>query len=269
MFNGAKLLSATLGRVSPKYRTLGEWLQTYRQIIASRPISDKTKANRASALGHVERALGARPIGAIRPHEIAGMVQQLAATPQCAKRALFEARDVFNEAVSYGWIDRNPATSIKPPLVRIRLTLEQWRLIYQYATDHMPPWVPRMLLLALVTGQRRSDLCKMKFSDVWDGHLHIEQAKTGMRLALPLALRLMPSIPRWPICSMPVSITRRATNTSCARAPASRSSWPHSRPGSRRRERQSCRPLQRGCRARCTKSAPCPSASIASRASTP
>lgn len=193
MFNGAKLLSATLGRVSPKYRTLGEWLQTYRQIIASRPISDKTKANRSSALGHVERALGARPIGAIRPHEIAGMVQHLSATPQCAKRALFEARDVFNEAVSYGWIDRNPATSIKPPLVRIRrnrLTLEQWRLIYQYATDHMPPWVPRMLLLALVTGQRRSDLCKMKFSDVWDGHLHIEQAKTGMRLALPLALRL-------------------------------------------------------------------------------
>ena len=47
-----------------------------------------------------------------------------------------------------------------------------------------------MLALALVTGQRRSDLCKMRFADVWDGHLHVQQAKTGARLALPLALRL-------------------------------------------------------------------------------
>ncbi len=30
----------------------------------------------------------------------------------------------------------------------------------------------------------------MRFADVWDGHLHIEQAKTGARLALPLGLRL-------------------------------------------------------------------------------
>jgi integrase len=47
-----------------------------------------------------------------------------------------------------------------------------------------------MLVLALVTGQRRSDLEKMRFDDVWDDHLHVEQAKTGERLAIPLALRL-------------------------------------------------------------------------------
>ena len=54
----------------------------------------------------------------------------------------------------------------------------------------MPPWVANMMILALITGQRRSDLVKMQFDDVWDGHLHIEQAKTSTRLALPLALRL-------------------------------------------------------------------------------
>ena len=47
-----------------------------------------------------------------------------------------------------------------------------------------------MLALALITGQRRSDLCKMRFDDVWDGHLHVEQTKTGTRLALPIALKL-------------------------------------------------------------------------------
>lgn len=44
------------------------------------------------------------------------------------------------------------------------------------------------MLLALVTGQRREDIVRMKFSDVWDGHLHVIQGKTGMRLALPLTL---------------------------------------------------------------------------------
>lgn len=194
MISASTILASTLGRVSPKYRTLGQWCETYRLIIAARPISPKTLANRRSALRHLVDAMGTRTISSIRPHEVAGAVQQLSSQyPQAAKRLLFEARDVFNEAVNYGWIDRNPAAPIKPPITRIRrhrLTLDQWRAILGYAKDHQPPWVARMLMLALVTGQRRSDLCKMRFGDVWDDHLHIEQAKTGARLALPIRLSL-------------------------------------------------------------------------------
>lgn len=192
--NPAQLLAATVGRVSPKYKTFRQWSDVYRQIIASRPISEKTKANRRSALNHLVVGLGERTISAIRPHEVAALIQRLtAAHPQCAKRVLIEAKDSFNEAVNYGWLDRNPASPIKAPITRIRrrrLTLGQWQAIHEYAAEKMPPWVSRMLVMALVTGQRRSDLCKMRFADVWDGHLHIEQAKTGARLALPLALRL-------------------------------------------------------------------------------
>ena len=187
-------LAATLGRVSPKYRTLGQWAETYRLIVAGRPISYKTKDNRRSSLNHILTSLGDRSIGSIRPHEVAGMVMSIHADmPQTAKRVLIEARDCFNEAMSYGWIDRNPAIGVKAPLVRVqrnRLTLDQWWLILGYSIRSMSPWVSRMLALALVTGQRRSDLCNMKFSDVWDDHLHVQQVKTGVRLALPLALRL-------------------------------------------------------------------------------
>lgn len=73
---------------------------------------------------------------------------------------------------------------------RKRLTLEQWWAILRYSIEHQPPWVSRMLALAIITGQRRSDLVKMRFDDVWDGHLHVEQVKTGTRIALPLVLRL-------------------------------------------------------------------------------
>lgn len=40
----------------------------------------------------------------------------------------------------------------------------------------------RGMLLALMTGQRLSDICKMQFSDIRDGYLHVEQQKTGTGL---------------------------------------------------------------------------------------
>ena len=50
-------------------------------------------------------------------------------------------------------------------------------------------FLQRGMLLALMTGQRLSDICKMQFSDIRDGYLHVEQQKTGTRIAIPLALR--------------------------------------------------------------------------------
>lgn len=191
---GAQLLASTIGRIAPRYRTINEWSGTYRKIIAAKPISAKTKANRKSSLTHILGSLGGRIISDVKPHEIAELVLETHAShPHKAKRVLIEVRDMFNEAMNYGWIDRNPAQSIKAPAVRVqrkRLSLDQWWSILKYSITDMPEWVSRMLALALVTGQRRSDLCKMRFEDVWDGHLHIEQLKTGSRLALPLALKL-------------------------------------------------------------------------------
>ena len=192
--NASNFLASTIGRVSPKFRTLGQWAETYRLIVNAKPISYKTKINRNSSLKHILAGLGARTIGSIRPHEVAGMINEIhSCRPQTAKRVLIEAKDMFNEAMNYDWIARNPAINVKAPLVKVqrkRLTLEQWWSILGYAIAHMPPWVSRMCALALITGQRRSDLVKMKFSDVWDGFLHVEQVKTGMRIALPIALRL-------------------------------------------------------------------------------
>lgn len=191
----AHLLATTIGRLMPRYRTLGEWAETYRKIIDGKPVEEKTKVNRRSTLLHILNGLGRdRIISAVKPHEISGLVMGIhKAHPQLAKRVLIEAKDFFNEAVSYAWLLRSPAASIKTPRVRVlreRLTLEQWQKIYAWSAANQPPWVSRMLVLALVTGQRRSDLEKMRFADVWDGHLHVEQAKTGERLAIPLALRL-------------------------------------------------------------------------------
>ena len=101
--------------------------------------------------------------------------------------------DVFKEAQHAGYVPPgyNPAMATKQPrhkVTRQRLSLEEWKSIYE-AAESMQPYLQCGMLLALVTGQRLGDICKMRFSDIWDDMLHIEQEKTGSRLAIPLDLK--------------------------------------------------------------------------------
>ncbi|HFS0157562.1 TPA: phage integrase Arm DNA-binding domain-containing protein [Enterobacter hormaechei] len=101
--------------------------------------------------------------------------------------------DVFKEAQHSGEVDPgyNPALAVKNPVAKVkrsRLSIEQWKLIFESAGS-LPPCAQNSMLLALVTGQRIGDIVEMKFSDIWDNHLHVTQNKTGMKLAIPLNLR--------------------------------------------------------------------------------
>ncbi|MBP1034196.1 phage integrase Arm DNA-binding domain-containing protein [Serratia fonticola] len=101
--------------------------------------------------------------------------------------------DIFKEAQHSGEVPPgyNPALATRKPhakVTRVRLSLEDWQAIFA-AAGNMQPYVQNSMLLALVTAQRREDLVNLKFSDVWDGHLHIEQSKGGSKVAIPLSLR--------------------------------------------------------------------------------
>ncbi|MDY0035405.1 MAG: tyrosine-type recombinase/integrase [Zoogloea oleivorans] len=194
-----KVIGHTVGKVVPRFRTIAQWLPTYNEIVARRDIGDKTRSNRRVYARLLSEAFSERAIGSLRPHEVSAVITKIAQRhPHLAKRVLVEARDMFNEALLAGWIDLNPAEAVKTPIVKIlrrRLSMDQWQRIHDYADCCSPPWVALMMTLAVVTGQRRGDIRKMRFSDVWaepDGqlYLHIEQQKTGKRLAIPLALRL-------------------------------------------------------------------------------
>ena len=101
--------------------------------------------------------------------------------------------DVFKEAQQVGEVGPgyNPAEATKKPKVtvsRSRLSLDEWFLILNNSGDHTY-FLRRAMLLAIVTGQRLHDICHMRFSDIWDGYLHIEQSKTGSKIAIPLSLK--------------------------------------------------------------------------------
>lgn len=101
--------------------------------------------------------------------------------------------DVFQEAQQAGEVSPgfNPAKAAKAPKTKVqrqRLTIGEWRKIYEQA-ENAPRHLQRAMLLAVVTGQRLGDISNMKFADIWDNHLHITQSKTGARIAIPLDLR--------------------------------------------------------------------------------
>ena len=86
----------------------------------------------------------------------------------------------------------NPALATKQPRRRIarqRLNLDEWQKIFAIA-DVRHQYMGNAILLALVTGQRLGDISNMKYSDIWDDHLHVVQEKTGSKLAIPLSLKL-------------------------------------------------------------------------------
>ncbi|EBM6971571.1 TPA: phage integrase Arm DNA-binding domain-containing protein [Salmonella enterica subsp. enterica] len=101
--------------------------------------------------------------------------------------------DVFKEAQHNGHVPPgyNPALATKQPrnkVTRQRLSLEEWKTIYE-AAEKQEPYLQCGMLLAIITGQRLGDICNMKFKDIWDDMLHVEQEKTGSRLAIPLDLK--------------------------------------------------------------------------------
>jgi len=181
--------------------SLNDWLVTYREIIAGRGYDKQTIKNRRSTLAHVVRLWGERPMTALKPHEIATGIKSL--SPANAVRVLGELRDVFNEAVANGAAEHNPAAHVKAPKhrgLRKRLTFETWRAMWELSKAGPQRWVESLLLLALVTGQRRADLAKWRFDDVFtdaDGrqYLRVEQQKKagkpiGARVEIPLTLRM-------------------------------------------------------------------------------
>lgn len=190
----SRIIAATLGRLSPKFRTFEQFTPIYQQTLSARGLSPKTLANHDVALRQLNAAIGRQVISRVRPHEIATATREMHLRhPHAAQRLLAEARAVFAEAVALGWSDCNPAAEVRMPVAKIarqRLTLEQWQAMAEHARANMPPWIWRMLILALVTGQRRGDLCRLQFDDVRDDHLCLCQEKTGTLVRIPLSLRL-------------------------------------------------------------------------------
>ncbi|MDW3684858.1 phage integrase Arm DNA-binding domain-containing protein [Cupriavidus sp. CV2] len=99
---------------------------------------------------------------------------------------------VFTKGMALGWMEKNPATVTESPKVKVRrqrLTFEQFQTILTHA-DEVNEWIGSAMLLALLSGQDRSTIAKWKRSDIHGDTAIVERGKTGVRIAIPLSIRL-------------------------------------------------------------------------------
>jgi integrase len=180
--------------------TTSTWLDRYQAIQDERLKSGDIKLNtykqKAKPVSLLRERTGMKLISAVDVRDIAQLLDEYIAAgqPRMAQVVRSVLIDVFKEAQHYGEVPPgyNPALATKQPrrkITRQRLSLEEWQKIFDIA-DASHRYMGNAMLLALVTGQRLGDISRMKFSDIWDDHLHVVQEKTGSKIAIPLSLRL-------------------------------------------------------------------------------
>lgn len=172
--------------------TLHSWIDRYEVILATRNLKPKTLTDYGSKLKAIRERMRDVPVSEITTKTIAEVLNGYVGEGKNATAKLIRSTlsDIFREAIAEGHTSTNPVTATraaKSEVKRARITTEEYKRIHS-AAKPLPAWVPLAMDLAVVTGQRVGDLCRMKWEDIRDGYIYVQQEKTGSKLAIPVKL---------------------------------------------------------------------------------
>ncbi|HGJ5878721.1 MAG TPA: tyrosine-type recombinase/integrase, partial [Arsenophonus nasoniae] len=172
-----------------------EFLERYEEILKTRGLKDNTLINYKSKLSLIRKGIIDTPIENISTKVIADFIQSYIITDKlsAAKQLRKSLSDIFKEAMYAGILENNPVSQTKPLKIKIqrsRLSLNDFNTILNLINDDNH-WLSQAMKLALVTGQRVSDIAKIKWTDIHDGKLWIVQQKTGVKIAIPLKIEIL------------------------------------------------------------------------------
>ncbi|EEN5046041.1 tyrosine-type recombinase/integrase [Salmonella enterica] len=194
LFSSAERKSLTSRINNEDAMTMHAWLEKYDSIISVRGLRPKTLADYRSKIRAIKERFQDIPLSDITTRDIATILNDYVSEGKSATSKLIRSTlsDIFREAIAEGFIHSNPVTATraaKSEVKRVRLTTDEFMKIYD-AAGKQPPWVKLSMEIALLTGQRVSDICAMKWVDLSEGFLHVQQQKTGAKLAIPVTIKL-------------------------------------------------------------------------------
>ncbi|MDN7489450.1 tyrosine-type recombinase/integrase [Burkholderia sp. AU45274] len=181
--------------------TLSAWCDKYLERFQQ---SDKA-LNTIKAVQTQIRAIKAAPFAnqalmKVSTRDISSYIEGITENRGATMAAKIRSRlqDVFQSAEAAGHIElgKNPAAPVKAPTVdvaRDRLTLDDFKaIIAKTREDPTRCWAANAFELALLTGQRLSDIATMRFDQVKEGFLWVEPIKSQgkVKLKIPVAVGL-------------------------------------------------------------------------------
>lgn len=177
--------------------TMKNWLDRYEVILQRRKLAVNTYKVRSGQLATIGEHFGETRLTAITTRDIAEFLERWIVKGKTTMAGTMRSvlSDIFREAVVEGRVENNPVSPTRAPKIEVlreRLEYEMFVAV-RTGAERMPAWFSLAMDLALVTGQRREDIALMRFTDIKDERLYIEQQKTGACLAIPLSLTLKES----------------------------------------------------------------------------
>jgi integrase len=149
----------------------------------------------------IERFLiehGHRRVAEMRRDDVKKIMAIKSATPGAANDLLKKIRTLIKFAIDAGWRTDDPTLRVK--------TFPEHEF-HTWTEDEIAQYEQRWPIgsrertafaLHLYTGQRRSDVVRMAWTDVVENAINVVQAKTGVRLTIPLHPNLSAALRAWP-----------------------------------------------------------------------
>jgi integrase len=133
--------------------------------------------------------------GQVRPRDVAGIKRLYADHPNMGNRVLSVLRSVFAYALEAELVEMNPCIGVKRHTERWRERLvapAEFDAIREKAVPQMQVIMDMLRL----TGQRVSDVLKLRVSDLGDDGIFFRQGKTGARLIVRWTPELRAAVER-------------------------------------------------------------------------
>lgn len=169
------------GNASTSLRSL---IATHRrEVLDKRELAEKTRAIYDDYLNAIERRIGDWDVSAATPHDVAQFLKSASHGDRARQLYRQQLVELFGTAIEEGLRADNPAAATRRPVAkrqRGRLTLEALQAI----REHSSTWLQNAIDLALITLQRREDLCALRWDADQGAVLRVVQQKTGKRLEI-------------------------------------------------------------------------------------
>lgn len=173
----AALLPASdrVAKILKPRKTFGQFLDTWQQdIMPAMDLADETIKDYKRKLPHIRKVLSRIPVDSVTVKDCADFLDQYPNKQSNNYRALLSV--IFKHAIAKGLCSKNPADDTlkkKVKRMRDRLSLEAFNAIHA----HSPFWLQNAMDLALLTLQRRHEIAAMRWADIKDGVIWIQQQK--------------------------------------------------------------------------------------------
>jgi len=179
-----------------------------------RPASQRTYGH---CLNRLEAEGGDRLVSAMTRRDIYALLDRMNETPVYANLMLSVLRTLLEWGVPRGYRDDNPATGVKRVEVEDSGHVPWPEEGYRYVMENAPTHFRRMAFLGRATGQRKSDLIKMRPADLTEDGINLRIGKLRDKPHMvPLTKGQMAEIKSWGVRDLEFFITTPTVGKRCS-----------------------------------------------------